>query len=439
MTYAEALTWLDSFQNYEKSADYSCAELFSLARVSRLLELLKNPHRAYPVLHVAGTKGKGSTCVLTESVLRALGFKTGFYSSPHLFSFCERIRIHGVPIAENDFAALVEQIKPLANPDLTYFEITTVLAFLYFARQRVDVAVIEVGLGGRLDATNLVSPQVTAITPVSLDHCAQLGKTVSEIAVEKAGIIKPGIPVVAGIQPEPAMRVIREIAARQQAPLHSIETQMRWSKIRFGVSGTTADLESPVRNYTGLTIPLLGRHQLDNAAAAIRIVELFLGSKLPDSSAVAKGISSARWPCRFQIEKYENRTVILDGAQNENSAQRLRETVESLFPGKKIHLIAGCSTGKEKLAIARAWQGWPSTVVLTQSNTGRPEPVENLRKDFSEIGCAVTTAETVPQALRQALAVAKPDDLIVVSGSLFVAAEALSFLKSNRTTADSSC
>ncbi len=303
----------------------------------------------------------------------------------------------------------------------------------------MDAAVIEVGLGGRLDATNVVAPAVTAITPVSRDHCAQLGPTISEIAVEKAGIIKPGVPVVVAPQAELAMQVIREIALSRQAPLHAVETQMRWSQLRAETSGTTADLESPVRRYSGLQVPLLGRHQLDNAATAIRMVELFeiqrgltpLGVR-PLSEAVSRGIASTRWPCRFQLEKYEGRTVILDGAQNENSARVLREATRKLFPGKKIHLIAGCSTGKEIAAIASAWKGWPASLILTRSNAGRPEPVENLKKHFSGIGCAVTAVETVPQALRQMVAASKPDDLIVVSGSLFVAADALQNLNSKR-------
>lgn len=435
MTYAEALAWLDSFQNYEKFVDYSYPEQFSLERVLRLLERLDNPHLSYPVLHIAGTKGKGSTCAFAESILRALKLKTGLYTSPHLFSFCERIRINGEPVAESDFAELVEQVKPLAEKNLTYFEITTALAFLHFARQKVDAAVIEVGLGGRLDATNVVAPAVTAITPVSLDHCAQLGKTISEIAVEKSGIIKPGVPVVIAPQTELAMQVIQQIALSRQAPLHAVETQMRWNDIQDGISGTTGDLESPIQRYEGLRVPLLGRHQLDNAATAIRMVELFLNRKKVDPGAVSQGISSARWPCRFQLEKHEGRTIILDGAQNENSARVLRETTERLFPEKQVHLIAGCSTGKEVAAIARAWKGWPASVILTQSGTGRPEPVENLEKYFSGIGCAVTVAQTVPQALRQTVAGSKQDDLIVVSGSLFVAADALAFLRSNRTTA----
>ncbi len=432
MTYAEALAWLDSFQNYEKFVDYSYPEQFSLDRILHLLERLDNPHLAYPVLHVAGTKGKGSTCVFAESILRALKLKTGLYTSPHLFSFCERVRINGEPVSENDFAGLVEQVKPLTGKNLTYFEITTALAFLHFARQKVDAAVIEVGLGGRLDATNVVAPAVTAITPVSLDHCAQLGKTISEIAVEKAGIIKLGVPVVVASQAELAMQVIQATAALRQAPLHPVETEMHWSNIRDDISGTVADLESPIQRYEGLHIPLLGRHQLDNAATAVRMVELFLNRKKIDPAAVSQGIASARWLCRFQLEKYEGRIVILDGAQNENSARTLIETTQKLFPGKPVHLIIGCSTGKEIAAMARAWKGWPASVVLTRSSTGRPEPVENLAQQFLEIGCAVTAAPTVPQSLRQAVAGSKPEDLIVVSGSLFVAADALQNLRTKQ-------
>ena len=331
------MEYLNSFLNYEQVTAYRYPEVFSLDRMERLLDRLGNPHRRYPTLHVAGTKGKGSTCAFAASILRAAGLRVGLYTSPHLITFRERFRINGRPIPEEKLAEVVGRIQPNAAPDLTFFEVTTACAFLYFAQERVDAAVVEVGLGGRLDATNLLMPEVTVITPISLDHMDKLGDTVEAIAREKAGIIKPGVPVVMASQPIEARRVFEETAVGRGAPLHGVEKEVRSDEVILSLEGTRCGIETPVRSYPDLQIPLLGRHQLSNAVAAIRAVELFAqrrGLSLT-SRAVQEGLRQTEWPGRCQLIQ-GNPPILLDGAQNAASARVLKEMVAELFPGRRV-------------------------------------------------------------------------------------------------------
>ena len=221
-TYHEALTYLEQHANYElnRSAQYA-PETFNLTRIGQLLGRLGNPHHAFKIAHVAGTKGKGSTCRMIESVLSAAGYRTGLYTSPHLHTFRERIQVRRMLIERDGVAALVDELEPhiVAVPGLTYFEIVTAMGLLYFARQQVEVAVVEVGLGGRLDATNIVTPQVSVITSLSYDHTAWLGNTLAQIAFEKAGIIKPGVPAVSAPQPPEALDVIERACVERKSPL----------------------------------------------------------------------------------------------------------------------------------------------------------------------------------------------------------------------------
>ena len=322
MTYPQALEYLDSFSNYEQIVRYSYPEAFSLERVERLLERLGRPERRCPTLHVAGTKGKGSTCAFAASILSAAGLRTGLYTSPHLASFRERIRVGGEPIPEEDLAEVVRRIRPFTlrqgeGRDLTYFEVTTACAFLYFAMRGVQAAVVEVGMGGRLDATNLLLPEAAAITPVSFDHTDKLGETLAQIAEEKAGILKPGRPAVIAPQHPESGRVIERTALRVGAPLHWLERETRIEGVELSRRGSRAVLQTPLRAYH-LTIPLLGRHQVTNAAVAVRMVEI-LSQRRPDLRVTARhieeGISRTSWPGRCQLLE-GSPAVLIDGAQN---------------------------------------------------------------------------------------------------------------------------
>ncbi len=431
MTYPEALAFLDTFLNYEQITAYPYPGAFSLDRMERLLEGLGNPHRGYPVLHVAGTKGKGSTCAFAASILRVAGAKTGLYTSPHLFSFRERIQVDGVMISEEDLAAAAERLQPLAGKDLTYFEVVTACAFLHFQKEGVGAAVIEVGMGGRLDATNLVAPEVTAITPVSLDHMPKLGNTLGLIAREKAGILKRGVPAVIGPQLPEALKVLLETAAAVGAEPHLLEGEVGIRAEEVGPARSQATFKTPERTYKSLTIPLLGRHQLANAATAIRMTEL-MARRRPEievnDEAVWKGISSTRWPGRCQVIPGDP-PVLLDGAQNAESARALKTAAQELFPSRKVAMIIGVSREKDLEGMAGAWGPWARRIFLTEAPVPRAEPIRRLQEIFSEFHFFPMESGGMKQMLNRARQEAGSAGLVVVSGSLFVVAEGLRCLE----------
>ncbi len=426
MTYEEAIRYLDSFLNYEQITTYRYPGDFSLDRMERFLHRLGNPHRRYPELHVAGTKGKGSTCAFAASILRASGLRVGLYTSPHLLSFRERFQINGHPIEEERLGRVVAEIEPKAARDLTYFEVTTGCAFLYFAEEGVDAAVVEVGMGGRLDATNLLTPEVTAITPISLDHVPRLGRTLREIAREKAGIIKPAVPLVLAPQEPEALSVFQQRAQELQVRLHPITSEVGAEILSVSSQGTWVRLSTPQGDYPRVFVPLLGRHQIQNASMALRMAEIFSAPRGGiRSGAVQEGIAQTHWPGRLQLVNSFKVPVLLDGAQNAASADALRRAAAELFPGKRILLIFGASTEKDLGGMARILGPWVSKLLLTQAQVPRAESPERLAEAFQVWHSQPEIVSTVQEALERALQEAAPEDLIVVAGSLFVAAEAL--------------
>ncbi len=433
MTYPEALRYLDSLVNYERSTSYHYPGSFSLGRVETLLEKLGNPHGQYRTLHVAGTKGKGSTCAFAASILQEAGVRTGLYTSPHLVDFRERIQVDGRPISREDLADLMERIRSAIQEEVTYFEVVTASAFLYFALRGVEVAVVEVGLGGRLDATNVLLPEVSAVTPVGLDHLSKLGRTLQEIAREKSGILKSGRPAVIGRQRPEALEVIEQAASGCRAPIHRLDQEVVLERIEPAADGTRVSLRTPVAQYRDLRIPLLGRHQVDNAATAVRMVELLsrrVKNLSLDPDAVRQGLARTSWPGRCQLIRADA-TWLLDGAQSAESARALRQTAEELFPGRSVILVIGVSTDKDLPGIARAWDGWPARVILTRADNPRAEPLERLQKVFGRVAgnSAPERCGGVEEAVRRAQSFADREDLVVVSGSLFVVAEALEALR----------
>lgn len=431
MTYRQAVDFLNSFQNYEQTVQYRYPEAFSLDRVRTLLRRLGDPQDRYATLHVAGTKGKGSTCAFLASILKAAGCRTGLYTSPHLWDFRERFRVDETMISETELAEVVDRISPLAGRDLTYFEVTTVCAFLWFKQRGVDAAVIEVGLGGRLDATNVLLPEVTVLTPIGLDHLSKLGDTLARIAREKAGILKPEVPAVVVPQPPAAAEVIRRTAQEIHVPLHGVDQEVRVEKLRLSAEGTKVTFQTSVRIYRDLAIPLMGRHQVINAAAAVRAAELFSerkGSVRLSEQAVRQGISRTEWPGRCQWIP-GSPSILLDGAQSAESARALRETVEELFPGRRVCLIVGVSTDKDLHGMAAVWGPWADRIFLTRADVARAEPVERLEEVFQRFPAPREKAGSVEATLRRARETAVPGEILVVSGSLFVVAEALRMLE----------
>jgi dihydrofolate synthase/folylpolyglutamate synthase len=417
--YNHALDYLYGFVDYslKHAAELAKAD-FNLDRMRALMAALGNPQDKYQTIHVAGTKGKGSTSAFCASALQAAGYKTGLYTSPHLLDFTERIQVNGQPISHAELAALVDEIKPAvaAEPFLTTFEITTALGFLYFARQKVNVAVIEVGLGGRLDATNIITPRVSVITSLSYDHTAVLGETLTQIAREKAGIIKVGVPVVSSPQKAEAIKVLEDTATERKALLTVIGRDMKFQLLEHSLAGQYFKAQGNV-----FQIALLGAHQVENAVTAYAALQKS-GFNLPEA-AIAKAFAETRWPCRFEIVSHEP-TVILDSAHNEDAFVRLTQTLETYFPGRKVVLILGISEDKHLTAMLKAIQPLIDTLVVTRADHPRALEPEKIVATAQEVGLQVETAVPVETALERALEIARKNGSIVLSaGSMFVTAE----------------
>ena len=409
-TYSEALNYLNQFINYERSQPQRYApETLSLDRVNHLLDRLGRPDRAYRAIHIAGTKGKGSTAAMIESSLRAAGYRTGFYTSPHLHTFRERMRVNNEFITREQFAQLVDEIEPhvAAIEGLTWFEIVTALAFLYFARSQIDVAVLEVGLGGRFDATNVVTPLVSVITSLSMDHMNLLGNSIEQIAFEKAGIIKRHVPVVSAPQVPEALDVIRRVA------------RMRGAELR--VVPTPPPQPSPDSQGREWSPPLLGAHQLINASVAVTALHIANERRLAvTDDAIQRGLSTVQWPGRLEVLNREP-LLVVDGAHNGDSAQKLAQALRDVFQVEKWTLIIGVSADKDIATILDGLLPIAERIIVTRASNSRGASIEMLGAQVADRGYAPTLAASVADALEIALRDQKPT---VITGSLFTVADA---------------
>ncbi len=353
--YQQTLDYLFSFVDFSLVHTFQVsADRFNLERMRVFAHALGDPHTCYPVIHVAGTKGKGSVAALCASALQAAGYKVGLYTSPHLDDYAERIQINTQNIPHEALISRVDELKPLIEsiPELTTFEITTGLAFDHFARQGVNAAVIEVGLGGRLDATNIVTPLVTVITSISYDHTQILGDTLAKIAYEKAGIIKSGVPVVMYPQVDETRQVFEQVAQERGCRLISVEREFEVEILEHSLAGQTIQLTS--HSNTGqpvpqlkLTIPLLGQHQAWNAATAYSALHIAAerGLEINDQTIQA-GFAQVSWPGRFELLQLHP-PVILDCAHNQDSALKLRQTLDEYFQDWPVVLLFGASEDKD--------------------------------------------------------------------------------------------
>lgn len=444
LSYPEALDYLYSFVDYslERSYRYS-PDVFDLGRVRGLLARLGDPQTRYPSIHVAGTKGKGSVSALTASALSAAGYRTGLYTSPHLVRFTERIRIGRDEIPEAEVGRIVGELKPHveAVPGLTTFELTTALAFVYFARAGVDFAVVEVGLGGRLDATNIILPQVSVITSLSYDHMHLLGDTLSQIAGEKAGIIKPGVPVVLAPQQREAELVVEEVADRQGAPLVRVGRDWLYAAGGHDLSGQSlyvwSSQEQPLMDAfvesageeewvpPRFDVPLLGHHQVVNAAVAYAALRVLRdrGFGVPEE-AIRAGFLAVEWPGRFQVLS-RSPAVVVDSAHNRDSALKLRIALDDYFPGQPVTLIFGASADKDIAGMLEELLPRVSRLIVTQAVHPRAAEPQELSALAHGHGVRVELRSPVEEALRFAVEAARPGEVIVSAGSLFVAGEML--------------
>jgi dihydrofolate synthase/folylpolyglutamate synthase len=435
LNYSQAEEYLNSFTNYEQIPGILYAQPgYSLRHVEELLNRMDNPQLAARTIHIAGTKGKGSVAAMVAQVLSASDYKTGLYTSPHFHTLRERISIDGSLISEAEFAAAMVKVMPFIESmkqdtsfrQLTYFEALTALAFIYFQKKRVDFQVLEVGLGGRLDATNVTKPVVCIITSISLDHTQILGNSLEEIAREKAGIIKPGCWVVISPQPEEAASVITSICRDKKAKVVQVSKDITWHKIGGDLHHQSLVIEGRTSKYQ-VSIPLLGDFQLENAATAVAALEILSSEGFAISSDdIAQGLAQVKWPGRFQILR-QHPTVLVDGAHNVASMRRLVNNIKAYFAHKRIFLVFGTSCDKDIPGIINELVPLSPQVIVTQASHSRAAPPPTLAAEFTKRGIKPEIKETVAQAISRALSLAGKTDIICVTGSLFVVAEALDY------------
>ena len=421
MTYSSAVAYLFRLQKHGIQ--------LGLETMTALTMRLGMPQTRYRTLHIAGTNGKGSTAAMAAAMLQAAGYRVGLYTSPHLVEFRERIRVNGEMIAESRVAQLTEQLQVLCQPDLspTFFEYTTAMAFQHFADSGVDVAVLEVGLGGRFDATNVVTPMACAITTISLDHQEYLGNTRSSIAFEKAGIIKPGVPVVLGRLDDDAWRAIEQVARDRQAPVFRInenfhtegETPQQFSYRGLGMQ------------YDGLTCALEGQHQLDNAACALAL----LGAAAPQGIAVTSesaraGLRTVNWAGRLEVAD-RRPTILLDGAHNPAAATALADFLTRSGRSHPFHpavLVLGMMRDKDHRGFVEPLRGLVDEVVLTQADLPRAATAQELQASLGGLFPHPHVVPSVRDAMALARQLATPEGLVCVTGSLMLVGECKAWL-----------
>jgi dihydrofolate synthase / folylpolyglutamate synthase len=423
--YQSTLNYLYSFVDYSltRNLRYS-AEKFNLERMRSFMRLLGDPHLDYPIVHVAGTKGKGSICALIANVLKTAKYRTGLYTSPHLQEFTERIKVNDINIEKNELNNLVDEIKPFIGKikELTTFEITTALAFLYFSREKVDIAVIEVGLGGRLDATNIVNPLVSIISTISKDHVKILGNTLEKIAIEKAGIIKNDVPVIVSFQKPRVNIFLKKIAQTKNSIFYDTQKEYKYKTIKNSFKGQEFFLTCVDGEKHSFFLPLLGVHQIQNAITAYSAIQIIKNNGfIIDDQNIYKGFATVDWPGRFEILR-EKPFLIIDSAHNVDSIIKLVNTINLILPKKEIILIFGASEDKDidgmlKIIIPRI-----HLLITTQSIHPRALEAGKVLRIAQEHGKKGISIPSIEDAFKLALEKWTEKSVIIATGSIFVAA-----------------
>lgn len=439
-TYEQAIRYLNSRTNYERKAPSYGPVTYDLQRMARLANLLGNPERRYPVVHVTGTKGKGSVATMVESCARAAGLSTGLFTSPHLIDLRERIAVDGLPIGEKEFAValaevsrVVEHIRAVAiPPHPTFFEVMTATAFVHFARRNVGLGVFEVGMGGRLDSTNVVLPEVCVLTRIGLDHTKQLGSTVGEIATEKAGIIKTGVPVVTAAQELDAADVIRQTSERMGSRLWRDRSEIQVTDAVWNTDPPhwRLTVRTPLAEHRDLELPLLGRHQLENCALAVAALDI-LGERgiVPGGDDwMRRGLRTLSLPARFQYV-VGRPARLLDGAHNPLSIGALMDAIREFLKYRRLHLVFAMASDKDVDRSLEILLPHTDAVYFTLTNSPRATPPEDLAARAAKFPKVEVHVEPDPNAAyRMALAHAGPDDLVVITGSLYLVGDLMGSL-----------
>ncbi len=465
--FREAVEFLEQGIDYEKTRDWKYdKKSLDLRSSSSVRRALGEPHRGYDIIHVAGTKGKGSTAGAVAQCLQRCGHRTALLTSPHLITARERVRVDGAMIGEEAFRRIVARMQPYVegrrrrdeggDEAPTYFEMLTALAFEHFAERKVDWAVVEVGLGGRLDSTNVVVPRCCVITAIGFDHMDKLGDTPEAIAAEKGGILKEGIPVVIGRQPyADALETLRRMADERNCPRWEVGRELVIADARptgAPVAGTDAEpgwrfsLKTPTRDYGGLFTPLLGAHQLDNLAAAIGALELMSAREALaiDAGRMAGAIAEFRMPARVELLQ-PRPALVLDVAHTVESVRALLDALDVHFPGRPLRVVFGCSAGKDLAGMLRLLLSKCISFTATQASVPRALPANEVAEAARRAAAAVAPQAAIRtvgdpwEALQRALSEAEPGDVVCVTGSFYVAGEVRAgWLRDHRAAADQS-
>ncbi|MCS7083256.1 MAG: bifunctional folylpolyglutamate synthase/dihydrofolate synthase [Bacteroidetes bacterium] len=428
MTYEAALAELARLPSFERQAARGLKR--GLERIAALLEALGHPERAYPVIHVGGTNGKGSTCAFLAAIWQAAGYRVGLHTSPHLLELGERMRVNGKPASREWIADFVGRARPwIARIEPSYFEFTVAMSLAYFAHQEVDLAVVEVGLGGRWDATNVLLPELAIVTNVGTDHAEILGPTPVEIAREKAGIFKPGRPALTAARHKEARCVLEQVAREVGCSLEYVPGRVRWERLRLSWEALSGDLYTPAGSYPELELGLLGLHQLENAALAVRAAERLSErfSRL-NPEAIRTGLARVRQlsGLRARMERLlERPRLILDVAHNPEGVRALLQTIRRLPVVGRRWLLFGVLADKDYARMVPALAAWADAVIVTEPPSKRALAAERLREAFEALGRPTACHKTVQEAWAALRDQAESEDLILACGSTYLVAELL--------------
>jgi dihydrofolate synthase/folylpolyglutamate synthase len=418
---------------YQKSLDYlygleKFGMVFGLAQVERILEAIGNPHREIQALHIGGTNGKGSTAAMMASILQKEGYQVGLYTSPHLVRFTERIKVNGKEIEKKEVVTLAgwmrEKIEAIRiEPHFTFFDFTTAMAFLYFKQRMVDLAILEVGLGGRLDSTNVVDPLISIITNIAKDHEEQLGRSILKIAREKAGIIKKGQPLITAATQPQVLRLFSEVCKERESPYYRVGKDFRYVQ----ANEMSFNYEGLQRKLWGIHLNLRGFHQIVNATTALGAMEVLedLGYSV-STDAMVEGLKEVDWPGRLEMV-YSSPQVILDGAHNPAGALVLKESLEKEFQFHHLILLIGMMKDKDIKSFLRLLGPLADHIILTRPHTDRAAPPILLEKALGQNGKKAVVIEDLKEAIERGLSMIDKEDLLCITGSLYTVGEARAF------------
>ncbi|MGZ3603557.1 MAG: bifunctional folylpolyglutamate synthase/dihydrofolate synthase [Thermodesulfobacteriota bacterium] len=423
---------------YQKSLDYlygleKFGMIFGLNQIERILSVTGNPHKEIQAIHIGGTNGKGSTAAMMSSILQKEGYRVGLYTSPHLIRFTERIKVNGKEIEEKEVAALTEWMKKEIEaagiaPRFTFFDFTTAMAFHYFKQKLVDLAVLEVGLGGRLDSTNVVDPLISVITNVAKDHEEHLGKSILKIAGEKAGIIKKGRPLITAATTPQALHLFSKVCREKESPFYRVGKEFRYARAEDG----DFDYEGLNRKLWSVHLNLKGFHQIINAATAFGAMEVLedLGYRV-STDAMIDGVREVEWPGRLEMVS-SSPGVILDGAHNPAGALVLKESLEKEFQFQHLVLLIGIMKDKDIQSILQLLAPLADHIILTRPHTDRAAPPLLLKKILGRSGKKAEIVEDLNEAIVRGLSLVGKEDLLCITGSLYTVGEARAYFRPMR-------